>query len=115
MTVRSTVLSTGFVAGATAGVADCSQPPGCVIGVQVPTGPLGGQTVQLAVPLTFSSEVSAVAQGVAGAVAVTLTALHRTGAASTLQPLLVAVPKAPPSASAPNSIPSRSVPVPRRS
>ena len=114
MTVRSTVLSTGFVAGATAGVADCAQPPGCVIGVQVPTGPLGGQTVQLAVPITFSSEVSAgpLADRLPQA---TIDPPGPYADAQTVTITATGVPKGTAVSQCANSIPSRSVPVPRRS
>ncbi|MFI5372712.1 MAG: hypothetical protein ACHQ52_14235, partial [Candidatus Eisenbacteria bacterium] len=60
MTVKSTVLASGCcTAGDTAGVADCAASGGCVISVQVPVGPLGGQIAQLAVPISFAADVSA--------------------------------------------------------
>lgn len=60
MTVKSTVLSSGCcTAGDAAGVADCTEAPGCVIGVEVPAGPLGGQNSQVVVPITFSAAVGA--------------------------------------------------------
>ena len=59
-TAKSTVLSSGCCTlGDVAAVADCTQPPGCVVGVQVPAGPLGGQIAKIAVPITFSAAVSA--------------------------------------------------------